>query len=558
MLTNNIVDGYAIPAKDFRIYDFPRDMKIPTVDFIYQYIAGLVMRIPHMKDIVLAEVQRDQEQYKKSKKRILLPDTDLGYLFLPNDTEFNVQALSVLAFFLNSAKRQNKSCEEFVSLLLRMYNNGAIEKYYFANNSGAVLDQVSQAEYRHVGIALQLFLAASQRNSSAFSKLVHSLDDDIPEAESMAIFVQEAVGEKIWNARTLGDMQRIEGEAFHILPSVDIKALSQGQQDASPIMANERPRVSMLFANFRISEGLGIGISVMDRFVISTSVKKLICKIMYLTGNRHPDDMVHNALTDQRMHDAYISLLYMYAVSKHCSELYHRCILYENITGSVTTSLQLQESELNNRAADLDAREKALKEKEKQASSDVDEKFYEYRASALKREAALKDKIHSQEEQINRLKEELAKYKPDTEPELTSINEDPGEPETDEPNKESSIDYHAELTLLSNDLTIAFCGGNQNYINNLQAQLPGLTYINGKDIGRCDQAIRNCDVVLFCTQSLGHSLYGKVKNICRQLKIPYQHLSPVTSVSLSEKQIYDAVKACCHQLHTTESEDSNG
>lgn len=566
MLTSNIIDGYSIPAKDFRISDFPRDMKIPTVDFVYQYIAGLIMRIPHMKNAILAETLKDQEAYKKAKKRILYPDTDLGYLFLNDNTELNVQALSVLAFFLEAAKKPNPIHEELVALLLRMYDNGALKKYYPAFLSENQMDRVLQSEYRNVGVALRLFSAASKRDSATFSKLVHSLDDPIPGAELMEKFVREAVGEEIWNAKTLSDMQDIEGRIFHIFLPQDMEiSIITGDpqtytQDSS--LTHERPRVSMLFSNFRVSQGCGIGSSVMDKFIISASVKKMICRIMYLTGNRTPEDMVHSLLTDQRIHDAYVSLVYMCAVSKHCSVLYKQKILQENLNSSMMASMQNQNEALNNRSAELDAKEKALMDMKAKVVSDVSEEYQSYRANALKREAALKDKIHKQDDQIKDLKARLAELSGQLSADdcnMASSSEEPLPERIEVPgSNQHSIDYHAELNRLSKELTIAFCGGNQNYINNLQASLPGFTYINEKDIGRCDQAVRNCDIVLFCTQCLGHSLYGKVKKICRQLKIPYQHLSPVTSVSLSEKQIYDAVMACRLRSESEDPDELSG
>lgn len=563
MLTSNIIDGYSIPAKDFRISDFPRDMKIPTVDFVYQYIAGLIMRIPNMKNAILAEILKDQDAYKKAKKRILYPDTDLGYLFINDNTELNVQALNILAFFLEVAKKPNKTREELVALLLRMYEDGAIKRYYPAFLSENQTDRVLQSEYRNAGVALRLFSAASKRDSATFSKLVHSLDEQIPGAELMEKFVREAVGEEIWNARTLNDMQDIEGRIFHIyLPQdMDFSMLGEDSQTETydSALTHERPRVSMLFSNFRVSQGCGIGSSVMDKFVISASVKKMICRIMYLTGNRTPEDMVHSLLTDQRMHDTYVSLVYMCAVSKHCSDLYKQNILRENLNGSMMASLQNQNEALNNRSAELDAKEKALVDMKAKVVSDVSVEYQSYRANSMKREAALKDRIHKQNDQIRELKTKIAELSGQLSTNDANDVISCDEPQIEEPeiqgSKQPPIDYHAELNRLSENLTIAFCGGNQNYINNLQASLPGFTYINEKDIGRCDQAIRNCDVVLFCTQCLGHSLYGKVKKICRQLKIPYQHLSPVTSVSLSEKQIYDAVMAC--RLRS-ESEDPDG
>lgn len=563
MLTSNIIDGYSIPAKDFRINDFPRDMKIPTVDFVYQYIAGLIMRIPHMKNAILAEILKDQDAYKKAKKRILYPDTDLGYLFINDNTELNVQALSVLAFFLEAAKKPNKTREELVALLLRMYDNGAIKRYYPAFLSENQTDRVLQSEYRNAGVALRLFSAASKRDSATFSKLVHSLDEQITGAELMEKFVREAVGEEVWNARTLSDMQDIEGKIFHIYLPQDFVLSGEPQTGTyDSALTHERPRVSMLFSNFRVSQGCGIGSSVMDKFIISASVKKTICRIMYLTGNRTPEDMVHSLLTDQRMHDTYVSLVYMCAVSKHCSDLYKQCILQENLNSSMMASLQSQNEALNNRSAELDAKEKALMDMKAKVVSDASAEYQSYRANAMKREAALKDRIHKQDDQLQDLKAKIAELSgqlsTDDNNGMASFEEPPAEKAEIPGSKQSPIDYHAELNRLSEELTIAFCGGNQNYINNLQASLPGFTYINEKDIGRCDQAIRNCDVVLFCTQCLGHSLYGKVKKICRQLKIPYQHLSPVTSVSLSEKQIYDAVMACRLRSESEDPDELSG
>lgn len=571
MLTNNVIDGFFVPTNCLTVQDYPRDMRIPTVDFVYQYIAAITLRIKHVREIILNEVSKHNSWYKKCKKRILNDDTYLGFLFADDDKKRNIQALNILAFFIYGAKEKDAACEKCVELLLRLYENNSLQKYFAVNCAEQfpdVSETVLRAQHRNTGVALKLFHAASKKDNEQFVQLVRSLDEDLPFLEPMIQFVREAVGEKVWNARTLMDIQLEECDIFHMRPTIEElrERIQQGQRSAVPTYnaatANERPRVSMLLSNFRVSEGLGIGSDIMNQFMITKDIRTTVCRIMLMTMNRSPVNMVHNSLTDQRIRDSYISLLYMYGVSKYCVKMFKKNIYLENQFGSAALALQRQEKELTERESAIKQREADLEETQKTPGVDNDE-FYQYRANAMKRESALRKKNEELQDRIKLLEGKIEELTSTCDqnpiPSVASMIENVTDiiDDAEDMGNETAIDYHSKLLTLSDSLTIAFCGGNQNYINNLRAQQPHLTYINGKDIASCDQAVRNCDIVLFCTQSLGHSLYGKIKKICQQREIPYKHLKQVTSVPLSEKMIYEAVLAS-QRTASSEEESIDG
>lgn len=174
----------------------------------------------------------------------------------------------------------------------------------------------------------------------------------------------------------------------------------------------------------------------------------------------------------------------------------------------------------------------------------VKKELYDFKATSMKRETALRKKnddaesrIHELEKLLANAERKLIQLRPETSEFDDFDDSDAGicEQETE------VIDYHKELNQMAKNKKIVFCGGQQNFVNMLRNAQPDISYVDQCNLATCDALIANSDIVIFRVTQMSHSLYGKAKQICKARGIRFEHLPNVTSIPLTEELIYTLI-----------------
>lgn len=212
---------------------------------------------------------------------------------------------------------------------------------------------------------------------------------------------------------------------------------------------------------------------------------------------------------------------------------------------------KLRKRELENKKYEEQLKQKASEVKKEVAEASTNAKLekvkkelYDFKATSMKRETALRKKnddaesrIHELEKLLANAERKLIQLRPETSEFDDFDDSDAGicEQETE------VIDYHKELNQMAKNKKIVFCGGQQNFVNMLRNAQPDISYVDQCNLATCDALIANSDIVIFRVTQMSHSLYGKAKQICKARGIRFEHLPNVTSIPLTEELIYTLI-----------------
>lgn len=168
------------------------------------------------------------------------------------------------------------------------------------------------------------------------------------------------------------------------------------------------------------------------------------------------------------------------------------------------------------------------------------------RATAQKRECALKEKLSAAEAIIKELTAEVERLKSGMpiEPqkvmaEAVSTTEDVKQETT--PQERTPEENEAIINDYINNNKLIIAGGNENLINKLVSKYPSVRTINNKDIATCDAALINADAVLTKTDCLSHPFYNKVKDICKKQHVPFRHMCDVANLTRLETVVAEHI-----------------
>lgn len=544
MVTQNVINGFVIPDDIAEIRDFPREFKISTVDFVYQRIAFLIECFPLRKEII--ELAQSDNDCQKMKRKILKGENDLTIILAGNDGLTDT-ALDILSYLVIKADKTNPTLYQIVKKI-DGESDKLFEKMFHEN------DLSKRTITRGFKAALDIFQAASVKDGDSIRKIVKDFDNSFSDSgtEAMMAFVKEAVSD-IWDVATLGDMiyaLRYDSDcnSWDMPEMADFftQAVKNGVAPAPPLNMSSRPRIDMCMSSFRISTSIGVNHHSLYKFPITEKMKERICAIMAMSCTVDPRKMVHRASIDRGIRDAYIALVWQYVVSSFGEKQQKNAILEKSTT--IYNQRKLRKRELENKKYEEQLKQKASEVKKEVAEASTNAKLekvkkelYDFKATSMKRETALRKKnddaesrIHELEKLLANAERKLIQLRPETSEFDDFDDSDAGicEQETE------VIDYHKELNQMAKNKKIVFCGGQQNFVNMLRNAQPDISYVDQCNLATCDALIANSDIVIFRVTQMSHSLYGKAKQICKARGIRFEHLPNVTSIPLTEELIY--------------------
>lgn len=547
MVTQNVINGFVIPDDIAEIRDFPREFKISTVDFVYQRIAFLIECFPLRKEII--ELAQSDNDCQKMKRKILKGENDLTIILAGNDGLTDT-ALDILSYLVIKADKTNPTLYQIVKKI-DGESNKLFEKMFHEN------DLSKRTITRGFKAALDIFQAASVKDGDSIRKIVKDFDNSFSDSstEAMMAFVKEAVSD-IWDVATLGDMiyaLRYDSDcnSWDMPEMADFftQAVKNGVAPAPPLNVSSRPRIDMCMSSFRISTSIGVNHHSLYKFPITEKMKERICAIMAMSCTVDPRKMVHRASIDRGIRDAYIALVWQYIVSSFGEKQQKNAILEKSTT--IYNQRKLRKRELENKKYEEQLKQKASEVKKEVAEASTNAKLekvkkelYDFKATSMKRETALRKKnddaesrIHELEKLLANAERKLIQLRPETSEFDDFDDSDAGicEQETE------VIDYHKELNQMAKNKKIVFCGGQQNFVNMLRNAQPDISYVDQCNLATCDALIANSDIVIFRVTQMSHSLYGKAKQICKARGIRFEHLPNVTSIPLTEELIYTLI-----------------
>lgn len=547
MVTQNVINGFVIPDDIAEIRDFPREFKISTVDFVYQRIAFLIECFPLRKEII--ELAQSDNDCQKMKRKILKGENDLTIILAGNDGLTDT-ALDILSYLVIKADKTNPTLYQIVKKI-DGESDKLFEKMFHEN------DLSKRTITRGFKAALDIFQAASVKDGDSIRKIVKDFDNSFSDSgtEAMMAFVKEAVSD-IWDVATLGDMiyaLRYDSDcnSWDMPEMADFftQAVKNGVAPAPPLNMSSRPRIDMCMSSFRISTSIGVNHHSLYKFPITEKMKERICAIMAMSCTVDPRKMVHRASIDRGIRDAYIALVWQYVVSSFGEKQQKNAILEKSTT--IYNQRKLKKRELENKKYEEQLKQKAseVKKEVTEASTNaklekVKKELYDFKATSMKRETALRKKnddaesrIHELEKLLANAERKLIQLRPETSEFDDFDDSDAGicEQETE------VIDYHKELNQMAKNKKIVFCGGQQNFVNMLRNAQPDISYVDQCNLATCDALIANSDIVIFRVTQMSHSLYGKAKQICKARGIRFEHLPNVTSIPLTEELIYTLI-----------------
>ena len=547
MVTQNVINGFMIPDDIAEIRDFPREFKISTVDFVYQRIAFLIECFPLRKEII--ELAQSDNDCQKMKRKILKGENDLTIILAGNDGLTDT-ALDILSYLVIKADKTNPTLYQIVKKI-DGESDKLFEKMFHEN------DLSKRTITRGFKAALDIFQAASVKDGDSIRKIVKDFDNSFSDSgtEAMMAFVKEAVSD-IWDVATLGDMiyaLRYDSDcnSWDMPEMADFftQAVKNGVAPAPPLNMSSRPRIDMCMSSFRISTSIGVNHHSLYKFPITEKMKERICAIMAMSCTVDPRKMVHRASIDRGIRDAYIALVWQYVVSSFGEKQQKNAILEKSTT--IYNQRKLRKRELENKKYEEQLKQKASEVKKEVAEASTNAKLekvkkelYDFKATSMKRETALRKKnddaesrIHELEKLLANAERKLIQLRPETSEFDDFDDSDAGicEQETE------VIDYHKELNQMAKNKKIVFCGGQQNFVNMLRNAQPDISYVDQCNLATCDALIANSDIVIFRVTQMSHSLYGKAKQICKARGIRFEHLPNVTSIPLTEELIYTLI-----------------
>lgn len=547
MVTQNVINGFVIPDDIAEIRDFPREFKISTVDFVYQRIAFLIECFPLRKEII--ELAQSDNDCQKMKRKILKGENDLTIILAGNDGLTDT-ALDILSYLVIKADKTNPTLYQIIKKI-DGESDKLFEKMFHEN------DLSKRTITRGFKAALDIFQAASVKDGDSIRKIVKDFDNSFSDsgAEAMMAFVKEAVSD-IWDVATLGDMiyaLRYDSDcnSWDMPEMADFftQAVKNGVAPAPPLNMSSRPRIDMCMSSFRISTSIGVNHHSLYKFPITEKMKERICAIMAMSCTVDPRKMVHRASIDRGIRDAYIALVWQYVVSSFGEKQQKNAILEKSTT--IYNQRKLRKRELENKKYEEQLKQKASEVKKEVAEASTNAKLekvkkelYDFKATSMKRETALRKKnddaesrIHELEKLLANAERKLIQLRPETSEFDDFDDSDAGicEQETE------VIDYHKELNQMAKNKKIVFCGGQQNFVNMLRNAQPDISYVDQCNLATCDALIANSDIVIFRVTQMSHSLYGKAKQICKARGIRFEHLPNVTSIPLTEELIYTLI-----------------
>ena len=547
MVTQNVINGFVIPDDIAEIRDFPREFKISTVDFVYQRIAFLIECFPLRKEII--ELAQSDNDCQKMKRKILKGENDLTIILAGNDGLTDT-ALDILSYLVIKADKTNPTLYQIVKKI-DGESDKLFEKMFHEN------DLSKRTITRGFKAALDIFQAASVKDGDSIRKIVKDFDNSFSDSgtEAMMAFVKEAVSD-IWDVATLGDMiyaLRYDSDcnSWDMPEMADFftQAVKNGVAPAPPLNVSSRPRIDMCMSSFRISTSIGVNHHSLYKFPITEKMKERICAIMAMSCTVDPRKMVHRASIDRGIRDAYIALVWQYVVSSFGEKQQKNAILEKSTT--IYNQRKLRKRELENKKYEEQLKQKASEVKKEVAEASTNAKLekvkkelYDFKATSMKRETALRkmnddaeSRIHELEKLLANAERKLIQLRPETSEFDDFDDSDAGicEQETE------VIDYHKELNQMAKNKKIVFCGGQQNFVNMLRNAQPDISYVDQCNLATCDALIANSDIVIFRVTQMSHSLYGKAKQICKARGIRFEHLPNVTSIPLTEELIYTLI-----------------
>jgi hypothetical protein len=145
-----------------------------------------------------------------------------------------------------------------------------------------------------------------------------------------------------------------------------------------------------------------------------------------------------------------------------------------------------------------------------------------------KKNKDLKDDLAMKEAEIASLYQQIEHLKPKTE---------------DSETKEDTTNYVDKLSQYSMENKVVMIGGNPNLLSKLKPIFTEITFVPDKEQNRItDELIKNATIVLYKTDSLGHSAWQAATSRCKRFGIADAFVGNIANVDALSKNICEAIE----------------
>lgn len=159
----------------------------------------------------------------------------------------------------------------------------------------------------------------------------------------------------------------------------------------------------------------------------------------------------------------------------------------------------------------------------------------------------LKDKLLLSQQKNKQLLESLSTGETEKtiiEPDSISTATDLAQGEQiNEADTETTVEKLQEIYIVLSDFfeknRTVLVGGHPNLVSRFSQKYPQVSCLPLNRIASCDAKIKNAKIILFKTNFMNHSVYGKVKAIANRNSIPFYHVPEENSLEHIEKSIYE-------------------
>ena len=109
--------------------------------------------------------------------------------------------------------------------------------------------------------------------------------------------------------------------------------------------------------------------------------------------------------------------------------------------------------------------------------------------------------------------------------------------------EEKKIDYVSQLNQFSETHSLVVVGGNPNLLSKIKPIFEHITFILDEEKGKItNELVKNADIVLYKTDSLGHSCWQAATSRCKTYGVPEGYIGNITNVDALARNICESIE----------------
>lgn len=232
-----------------------------------------------------------------------------------------------------------------------------------------------------------------------------------------------------------------------------------------------------------------------------------------------------NGEEDNEDFNKLLSDIVVSALSRKCKEqlLKTTSVSTEKKTSGINETIQKLETELERlRSTNTELNERLLSATNKDNKKDAKISALDEKVKDLQGELKIK------QSEVKNLRKQLEKF--------TTAKEEKTE-------NSKQIDYIEKLARFSEVHSVVFVGGNPNLVSKIKPIFEHITFVLDDEKGKLtNELVKNADIVLYKTDSLGHSCWQAASSRCKTYGIPEGYIGNITNVDALARNICESIE----------------